>query len=239
MPDEMFEKSFVDSWQVTFNSTCVIEPELPGISYSNHNQKPIIQSLLAHTIIVATLLTNTGATVPIYSMNHSAINIQSHLTGQYFRFKPLPNDNENDNETTYISERDINRDIDCKQVIEADTVRILSPNDFLEIPLTESSYNDILGIQEEIEVMAMAVEQEIDRLAERMNAIDTKYDAKIDRLSDKLDEIKDMVANVNQRLTTIETKVDITEKRTETWKLYILLPILTGIISGLVVYFLP
>lgn len=98
---------------------------------------------------------------------------------------------------------------------------------------TVSSYNMLWSQQKSTAQMVdvfevMGMTQEVERLTERLNSIDDKYDRKIDKATETLH-------GIDQRLRTIETKVNLTEERTKTWKLYILIPIITSVLSGVIV----
>lgn len=97
------------------------------------------------------------------------------------------------------------------------------------------AYNSILETQDEFEVMTLS--QEIRDLVERLNIIDGKYDNKIDGIKNDLKgEFKELSVALNKidtRLSVIETKVSITEGRTTNFKLYVLLPLITTAMGGI------
>lgn len=252
MPDAMIlDKAIFDSWQVTFNSACEIEQEFTVPSYSKQNQKAVIPSILAQTIIAATLLTGTGGVVQIYPVTQPMLVSTNNSSGTSYKFKQSPNDNESDNGTTYISERDVNRNVDYRQVIEADTVRILSSNDILEISLTDIAYNDILETEDGFEVMAL--EEQLKQLTQDLRDLNKKLDGKVesfdkdldakfdkleakieksfDKLELKIDKLAEKISSINTDITIIKTHHGIEQ----TWKEKLKMPIITGLFVALFV----
>lgn len=86
-------------------------------------------------------------------------------------------------------------------------------------------------------------------ILDRINALDDKYDKKIDALSNKLDgvinnlnnnfsninrEIGEVKANVN----SIKEDLDKIEDRIKFWKIYIVAPIITSIITAILMNFI-
>jgi len=109
--------------------------------------------------------------------------------------------------------------------------------------ILESPYSPSIQTLDEIEVMAMT--QEVRDLSARINSIDDKYDKKIDGISDRLwQELKDIsgtLKNIDGRLgimetkvSGIETKTSKIEDRTTNFRLYVLLPLITTALGGII-----
>lgn len=107
----------------------------------------------------------------------------------------------------------------------------------------ESPYSPSILTLDEIEVIAMT--QEVRDLSARLNSIDDKYDKKIEGISDRLwQELKDIsgtLKNIDGRLGIVETKfsgmktnISKIENRTTNFRLYVLLPLITTALGGVI-----
>ena len=104
---------------------------------------------------------------------------------------------------------------------------------YTTLGLLKSSSTPIL---DEIEVMTMT--QEVRDLGTRLNILDEKYDKKIDGISvilrQEFKEISASLKNIDGRLGIIESKVTGIQDRTANWKLFVLLPLITTTLGGIV-----
>lgn len=76
---------------------------------------------------------------------------------------------------------------------------------------------------------------DIDRILDHLVKLDDKYDKKIDMLSNKLDNVIDSLNKLNREVGEIKTDVDNIDKRSSFWKSYIMAPIITSVITAILV----
>lgn len=73
------------------------------------------------------------------------------------------------------------------------------------------------------------------KILERIDKLDEKYDMKIDKLDNKLDNINNNFNNLNREAGEINARIGNLEKRNSFWSVYILAPIITSIITAILI----
>lgn len=71
----------------------------------------------------------------------------------------------------------------------------------------------------------------IDRIIDRIDKLDEKLNSRIDKLESKIDKLNDKLDNINREVGETKTCVDLLENRHSFWKVYILAPIITSIVT--------
>ena len=72
----------------------------------------------------------------------------------------------------------------------------------------------------------------------RIDKLDNKYDKKIDILSNKLDDVNNNYNNLNREVGEIKTRVNDIYNRISFWKIYIMAPLITSIITAIIMKFI-
>lgn len=72
----------------------------------------------------------------------------------------------------------------------------------------------------------------------RIDKLDNKYDKKIDISSNKLDDVNNNYNNLNREVGEIKTRVNDIYNRISFWKIYIMAPLITSIITAIIMKFI-